>query len=404
MKSYSLPLIFFTILAFFLPVSITVSQIVSAGFLFFTAFKILKREEIDFSCFPHPTLLILFMLFPILSFFNAENMLKAITWYKRHLYIVVLPVFTAHLLQLKDKKDTILKAFLYGATASSIIAILQPFWGLNFDKPFNIQTYYVFATGFLSHPLTYSETTSFAIILSLYLFFKTTNQKQRILFILLLFVNFLGLIFSREKMPFAATITIAMIYSVVYLKKMGNLRNAILVMLILIIIPAIIPDKKKILWRFQREKIAFSIKTRAKIWERGIEDFKSHPITGIGFGNYSIRVEKWNKKGFNTLSHAHSNIFELLATTGITGFVIFFLFHITILKDFMLSLKNERDYLFYLALLSIFLLYHIEGLTECTFKDTELNLQLFLFLSIFYSSLCSLVKDKNKASENHKPS
>ena len=400
MKSDNLPLVFFTILAFFLPVSITVSQTFTAIIVFSALFKIIKREKIDFSCFPHPILLFLFMAFPIISFVNANNIVKALTWYKRHLYIVTLPILTAYFLTIKEKKDVLLKAFLFGASASSIAAILQPFFGLNFDKQFNLQTYYVFATGFFSHPLTYSETTSFAIILCLYFFFKTSGQKQKAFYLFLFALNFLGLIFSREKMPFLAVILISIVYSAIYLQKKGNLKNAIVVILLLLLLPAAIPDKKKVLWRFQKEKIKFSIETRAKIWGKSIKDFKSHPIVGTGLGNYSIKVEKWNKKGFVTLFHAHNNFLEILSTTGLIGIIIFSLFHLAILKDFLLSLKEREDFLFYLTLFSIFLLYHIEGLTECTFKDTELNLQLFFFLSLFYSSLCPLIKDKNKAGED----
>ena len=403
MKNESFSLIFFTILAFSLPVSITASQIFTAIIVFSALFNIIKREKIDFSCFPHPILLFLFMVFPLISFINAENIVKALTWYKRHLYIVTLPILTAYFLTIKEKKETLLKAFLFGASISTIAALFQPFFGLNFDKPFNIHTYYVFATGFLSHPLTYSETTSFAVILCLYFFFKNSGQKQKALYLILLALNFLGLIFSREKMPFLATILIATGYSAIYLHKKGNLKKAIIVILLLLLIPAAIPNKKKILWRFQKEKVKFSIETRAKIWEKSVKDFKTSPIAGIGFGNYFIKVEKWNKKGFDKLYHAHSNFFEILATTGIIGVIIFSLFHLAIFRDFLLSLKKE-DSLFYFTLFSIFILYHIEGLTECTFKDTELNLQLFFFLSIFYSSLCPLVKHKNKTGKDKQPS
>ncbi len=400
MKSDNLSFVFFTILSFFLPVSISISQMLTAFFVFFALFKIFKRERIDFSCFPHPILLFLFMVFPLISFINAENIVKALTWYKRHLYIVILPVLTAYFMTIKEKKDVLLKAFLFGASASSVAAILQPFFGLNFDKPFKLQTYYVFATGFFSHPLTYSETTSFAVMLCLYFFFKTSGQKQKAFYLFLFALNFLGLIFSREKTPFLAVILISIVYSAIYLQRKGNLKKAAIVILLLLLIPAAIPNKKKILWRFQKEKIKFSIETRAKIWGKSIKEFTSHPIAGIGFGNYLIKVEKWNKKGFVTLFHAHNNFFEILSTTGLIGIIIFSLFHLAIFKDFLLSLKKGKDFLFYLTLFSIFLLYHIEGLTECTFKDTELNLQLFFFLSLFYSSLCPLIKDKHKAGKD----
>ena len=405
MKRDDFPLIFFITLAFSLPISISASQILTAILVFYTAFKILKREKVDFSCFTHMTLLVLFMIFPLFSFVNAENLTKALIWYKRHLYIIIFPILIAYSSILRKQKILLLKTFFVATTLSSLVAILQPFVGLHFDKPFNIHTYYVFSSGFLSHPLTYGETVSFNILIGLYLTFKESeNKKKRILYLILVLVNFLGLIFSREKMPLIATILVSAIYSVIYSYQSKNLKKAITIVILFIIILVLIPNKKKILWRFQKTKIEFSVNTRAKIWNKSLNEFKKHPILGIGLGNFFISVEKWNKQGTVKLYHAHSNLFEILATTGLIGFLIFSLFHLAIFRDFLLSLKIKQEFLFFLTLLSIFLLYHIEGLTECTFKDTELNLQIFFFLSIFYSAYCPNIKHKDKTCKDNQPS
>ncbi|WP_201328174.1 O-antigen ligase family protein [Thermotomaculum hydrothermale] len=390
------------ILAFSLPLSITASQILSATLVFYVFFQILAKKELNQPSFPHPILLALFMLFPLISFLNAENIIKAVVWYKRHLYIVVLPslipLFALH----REKKGNFFKAFFLGATLSSIFAILQPFWGLKLEKPFNPHTYYIFAKGFLSHPLTYSETTSFAIVLGFYFFLENKiSKKEKYLTLFFLILNFLGLVFSREKMPLIATIVISISYSLIYAYKTENMKKALIIIVVFVLILALIPNKKKIFWRFQKEKVAFSLSLRKQIWGKSISYFKSHPFIGIGFGNFYTKTKKWDGSGFNKLYHAHSNIFELLGTTGILGFLIFYLFHISILRDLIISLKNKDDFFFKLTILLIFLLYHIEGLTECTFKDTELNLQIFYFLAMFYSFFYPDIKHKNKTGENH---
>ena len=405
MRNDKFKLVFFTIMAFSLPLSISLAQFFFSLIVFYVFFKVLKRETADTLYFPYPILFALFILFPIFSFPNAENISKAMVWYKRHLYVITLVASIPFLTQLKEKKEWLLKAYLLGASVSSFVAILQPFWGLNFDKPFNPKTYYVFSTGLLSHPLTYSETTSFAIIIGLYFFFeKTKNQKEKIFYLFLLILNFTGIIFSREKMPLIATILISFFFIFTYSYKTKSLKNAILVAIIFLLIPAAIPNKKKIMWRFQKEKINYSLKARGEMWTKSIREFKENPFLGIGFGNFFITIKKWNKKGYDKLYHAHSNFFELLATTGIIGVIIFYLFHFFIFKDLFFSLKNGIDFPFVLAILSIFLLYHFEGISECTFKDTELNLQLYFFLATFYSLNCPFIKNKNKTGKNKKPS
>ncbi len=404
MKDYRFSTVFFTILAFSLPVSITASQFLFALLVFYGIYNLIVKKK-DFSYFPHKTLLLLFILFPLISFLNAENISKSIIWYKRHLYIIVLPIAVVYLLGLKEKKDVFLKAFLAGASISSFVAILQPFFGLNFEKPFNIKTYYVFATGLLSHPLTYSETTSFAIIIALYLFFRENiTLKEKSLYISLTALNFLGIIFSREKMPLIAAITVSIAFAFIIAYRKKVFKKALFVGLLFILILSFIPNKQKIMWRFKKEKIEYSVEARTAMWSKSVEFFKKNPFIGKGFGNFLISIKNWDNKGFVTFYHAHSNFFELIATTGLVGVFIFYLFYLIILKDILISLKNRERFDFSLLILAILTLYHIEGLTECTFKDTELNLQLYFFLALFYAVSCPLIKNKNKACKNKQPS
>ncbi len=395
MKNVDLIFLLFFLLALFLPVSISLSEgLYFLILLIFIYKKVMKKQ--NFKCsFPHPGIFAIYILFPLISFFNSSDILKSTIWYKRHIYFLLLTIVTPLAKNTLQEKEKLLKAYLLGATVSSLYAILQVFFGLRLQKPFNPSTYYTFASGFLSHPLTYSETTSFAIVISLFLLFSNESKKKPVIYLVAFSTNMLGLIFSREKMPLIATIIIVLLFITNMLFQKQNRNKAITILILLAFIAIILPDKGKILWRFNKNKVNLSLNERLKIWRQGIEDFKHHPVAGIGFGNFKIVIKKWNNKGEQTLFHAHNNLIEVLATTGLAGLLAFLLFHITIFYEVTKSIVKERKNLFFITILSIFSLYHLEGLSECTFKDTELNLQIIFFLSLFFVYKCLHKENKH---------
>ncbi len=385
-----------------MPISISLTEILYALATIIFTFKAVKRKNALFSCFPHKKLLAFYIVFPLFSLIYANNFYKFAIWYKRHLYILLFPIIIFLLTEFKEKKEVFLKIFTFSTAISSVLAILQAFFGANLDKPFNIHTYYVFSKGFFSHPLTYAETTSFGIIAGIFLFFSGKNRKWPYFFLTV--INFIGLIFSREKMPLFATILLSGLFCFYYSFKISGRKKEVFLFLVFVFLLILLPNKEKIFWRLSSNKLKYSVNVRKENWQKSIEYFKKSPVFGIGFGNFKIEVEKWNKKGKETLYHAHNNIFEILATTGIIGLLAFILFHGAIFYDLIFYLKKNKKDGFILTIFFIFLLYHMEGITECTFKDAELNFQLYFLLALFYSAYCPFVKDKNKTGKKEKPS
>ncbi len=392
-------------LFFFLPVSISVSQLLLFILVIVFAASALtgKLNREYLKCFPDYLPFLLFLLFPLISFPNSQIMFKSLMWFKRHLYAIVLIALIPFFSALKEgKREKLLIPYFAGATLSSFIAVLQPFFGANLNKPFNLKTYYVFSTGLLSHPLTYAETTSFALIIGFVLFLKSKKTMVKLSLASAFVLNFLGLIFSREKMPIVASIVFVLLFLAISVFKFKKSKDALATILLFAIALTLIPDKQRVLWRFNPSKIKSSVSTRKAVWEKGIELFKNNPLTGSGFGTFFVEVDSWDGNR-QKLFHAHNNLLEILATTGLIGLAAFLFFHLSLFKDFVFVLKN-RFSLESLGIMFVFLLYHFEGLTECTFKDTELNLQLFSLLALFFAVNCPLFKNKNKSCEKEKPS
>ena len=128
-----------------------------------------------------------------------------------------------------------------------------------------------------------------------------------------------------------------------------------------------------------------------EIWHYSVAAFRSHPVIGIGFGNFRQFLQSHTDEKHRFLiryNHSHCNFLEAAATTGIVGLIIFLLFWGRVGWDLFSEWRNARDPLaqaVFLALFTAFLAFHAEGLTECNLKDAEAALPFFVLLGIFYS-------------------
>lgn len=148
---------------------------------------------------------------------------------------------------------------------------------------------------------------------------------------------------------------------------------------------------------------------RVFLWKANIEMFKDYPILGIGYQENETRAGEYvarlgNPDAFT--GHAHSNYLQMLAGTGITGFVTYM-----ILISFMLwltwrlwkALPKEMIWRRAIALgaLGAQLQLHIGGFTECNFKAgaTNHNLMVVWALVISTTALLKLARLEQLAPE-----
>jgi O-antigen ligase len=116
---------------------------------------------------------------------------------------------------------------------------------------------------------------------------------------------------------------------------------------------------------------------RARLWEANWAMFKDYPILGTGYTfNEDLAPIYLAKLGYPGAfsGHAHSNYLQMLAGTGLTGFIVYMI----LISFFMwLSYKvwklgNEKNLLTAkvvgLASLTAQIFFHIGGFTECNFK------------------------------------
>lgn len=123
---------------------------------------------------------------------------------------------------------------------------------------------------------------------------------------------------------------------------------------------------------------------RIYIWRSSLKMFLDHPITGIGLGTFSLAYPSYKipESQTKTTPFSHNLPLNLLAETGILGFISFtlltFYFFIKGLKTFL----QKKDYII-LSLLSGFTTYMVHQLFDGTMWSLHLGLGYFLLGAIF---------------------
>lgn len=141
---------------------------------------------------------------------------------------------------------------------------------------------------------------------------------------------------------------------------------------------------------------------RVRMWESAGMMFRDRPITGVGMnrtGEYSpLYATKIFGQRPQFTSHAHNNILDSLASTGLVGFAAFLFWWgvlITgVIAAFRAAPKEERW--LPAAALAGFLAFHVNGLTQINFWDGKTQHTLMIWVGISLAIIIRL-----KAREAH---
>lgn len=129
---------------------------------------------------------------------------------------------------------------------------------------------------------------------------------------------------------------------------------------------------------------------RFQIWQMNLNMFKDHPFFGVGYGeNETLIRDYYERAGISDgmVGHAHNTFVQILSGTGILGFSLFLFalgyFFVTALRLWRQTPKRDvwvRSLLLGAIGAQVFLA--VAGLTECNFKDAEVNHQVMMIFAL----------------------
>ena len=144
-----------------------------------------------------------------------------------------------------------------------------------------------------------------------------------------------------------------------------------------------------------------SLQQRLRYYKSAFISFTKHPILGVGIGNWEVESVNYEKEFMQTYVvpyHAHNDYLEVLAETGIIGFLLYFGFiFITVYKLFRYLIKvREREKKFFAGFLIISIAaYLFDSLFNFPFDRTIQQVHLILIISISISLLKHDIEIKN---------
>jgi O-antigen ligase len=88
----------------------------------------------------------------------------------------------------------------------------------------------------------------------------------------------------------------------------------------------------------------FSAVERAAHWLAGVRMFATHPLLGVGAGNYAVAYPAYHPRGwYAPLAHAHNYYINIAAECGIVGLIAYVLLAGSALWYAYATYKGTRD-------------------------------------------------------------
>lgn len=178
---------------------------------------------------------------------------------------------------------------------------------------------------------------------------------------------------------------LAAIGGLITLSWVKNKKLLILIILVFLVLYFILPENY--ITRFES---SFDVNTnssnlqRIDLWKSAISMFRDHFIKGIGLGRYSLEyATNYRPPHSEFHTHAHSNLMQFMAETGIIGLTAFVWLMVAIsiwLYKSSIQITDHNWGLFLLGSFCSTIIYNIYGLTYFNFGDAE-TLRFFWFLT-----------------------
>lgn len=237
------------------------------------------------------------------------------------------------------------------------------------------------ATGFSGFHLSYVAILSFPTFVALSFLQNSYKTRQNFYFWLsactaLTFANY----FAFSKGNWIAVPIVFFIFALVEMRgKLFWISNAIALGALSAMVTS--PQFQA---RFEPKILIYgTLRDRLELWSANLEMIKQHFLFGVGWHhNSDLSKAFYNAIGNSSAfqSHAHNNLADQLATTGILGLAFFVYWNWIIIKrSFELS-RNERVpthwKLFFRGLFYGWIGLHLNGLTQTNFWDAKVLHQL----------------------------
>ncbi len=245
------------------------------------------------------------------------------------------------------------------------------------------------ATGTFGMYMTYAGILSMIWALAVNQFARPSLKwSARALYLVAVVVILAGLSITTTRMALLAVMGAA---AFLLLIKFPRSFWAMVVLVVLIL--AVVPHSRQavvtLFWGDQTPTLDTNrmlpwADQRPFLWKGAYRIIKDHPWSGVGLGNFRLAYKNYLPYELQkTYNHAHNNFLQLGAETGLPGLAAFIVLNIAILVFLLKSyfrVSEEARKTWIGGVLCAFVGFHLAGLFEYNFGDSEVAMLFWLLV------------------------
>lgn len=191
------------------------------------------------------------------------------------------------------------------------------------------------AGSYITNQIPYGQIAAILAGFSLLLFMRSSGFGERFLWIMAFFSAFVATLLSGSRGALLGLCVILLLFMWWLVKKsLRNLFWCVAYMFILLGIVLIFPQSERLLdtikdyYAYSEGMLSSSVGERIELLKAASHMFGDNPFLGVGAGNFSVNLEYLVGNGvvspvISGYSHAHSQYMDLLAVSGLFGFIGF---------------------------------------------------------------------------------
>lgn len=316
------------------------------------ASSIVSQSLVDISLFFIAALLVVFFLksrsefdgklhfpmWPILGYvvivilgYLVNGTFAEVPWdsIRKFIWILNLVILYWAFKNFKIKVQVFLMTLAVLALIPSVYSLITFFYEYDFMTKVSIQRIVGLVNSATYH--AHGGALVFTVLVGLHLVYKRAFSQKQNIFLYAVEVLLLASIF----LTFTRGIWVALMASSVVILFLYRLKHMVFLVLFLTAMATAFSFTD---FKFLKERVQNATfvgnKARMDLLKVNWQIFKEYPVLGIGYGEnlrrnreYWDRPE-WNKPSDYITSHAHNQFLNVLATTGILGFIFFMIFYV----------------------------------------------------------------------------
>lgn len=282
-----------------------------------------------------------------------------------------------------------IRAWIITSFIISVVGFIEHFTGWPFHRIVATSPQFYHTQAFFGFHLSYASIMIFPLFAATdYLFSKLRPVLPKPFLAAAVLVGALSLFFTYSRTLWVALPVGFLTWIVLRQSRKAFVISAISTIAIIVVLG----QSPTVRMRFIGEQAG--ITDRFYLWTTHVEFLKARPLTGVGWRRNSEMTALYFQNNYpnqpdKLVSHAHSNILEVLAGTGILGFIAWASWCTFIFYLLLKSMKRGPDELrFATGAITALVVFHLNGLTQVNFWEGKSIHQLMIAagFALFWST------------------